>query len=287
MQTRRSTAAGESTDGDDGTDVIAHRGFADVNPENTLRAFEHAVSVADGPATVELDVMPCASGEPVVFHDATLDRVTDPPAALAGRAVHETPLTALRDLDVLDSGERIPLLREVFAALPTETRLNVELKHPGVDPGATGLLAPEAVARERARWRPFVERVLSLAGEYDHDLLVSSFYEGALAAARTVDPTAPLATVFHRSIEDGLTVADRHDCAAVHPPWNMVHGTPLFNERYVSGPFDAVDVVARAHEAGRAVNVWTVRTAEQARHLRAAGVDGLIADDPAVVEPRT
>jgi glycerophosphoryl diester phosphodiesterase len=283
MGRRRSTATAESTDADEGVEVIAHRGFADVNPENTLGAFEQAVSVADGPATVELDVMPCASGEPVVFHDATLDRLTDPPAALAGQAVHETPLAALRDLDVLDSGERVPLLREVFETLPAETRLNVELKHPGDDPGVTGLLDPEALARERTRWRPFVERVLSLAGEYDHGLLVSSFYEGALAATRAVDRTVPLAALFHRSIEDGLTVADRHDCAAVHPPLDMIYGTPLFDERHVSGPSDAVDVVARAHDAGRAVNVWTVRTAEQARHLRAAGVDGLIVDDPAVV----
>ncbi|MFC5971912.1 glycerophosphodiester phosphodiesterase [Halomarina salina] len=288
MQRGRSTAVPESVGesiATSGTDVIAHRGFADVAPENTLAALERATAAGDEgrPAMVELDVMPCASGELVVFHDATLDRLTDPPAALAGRSVWETPLETLRGLDVLDSGEPIPLLREVFDVVPPDVVLNVELKHPGVPPGPTGMLTPEGVDRERARWRPFVERVLDVAAIHDHDLLVSSFFEGAIAAVRDVDPSVPVANVFHDAIEEGFTVADRHDCEAVHAPWNMIYGTPMFNEEYVSGPFDSIDLVGRAHDDGRAVNVWTVETAEQARSLRDAGVDGIMVDDPAVV----
>lgn len=288
MQRSRSATVLETVTepvGSDATDVIAHRGFAGVAPENTLAALERATVRGEGPwpTTIELDVMPCASGEPVVFHDATLDRLTDPPAALAGQTVWETPLEALRDLDVLGSGEPIPLLREAFEAVPSSVTLNVELKHPGVDPGPSGLLPVDAVDRERARWRPFVERVLDVATSTDHDLLLSSFFEGAIAAVREVDPAVPVANVFHHSIADGFAVADRHDCEAVHAPWNMIYGTPLFNEEYVSGPFDAVDLVGRAHDDGRSVNVWTVETAEQARYLRDAGVDGLMVDDPAVV----
>ncbi|MFD1513765.1 glycerophosphodiester phosphodiesterase [Halomarina rubra] len=288
MQRGRSTAVPDSTLDtvcSQGADVIAHRGFADVYPENTLTALERAATASDGTATttVELDVMPCATGEPVVFHDATLDRVTDAPDALAGQAVWETPLETLRSLDVLDSGEPVPLLAEAFEAVPDSVALNVEFKHPGVDPGPTGLLTRDAARTERTRWRPFVERVLDVAADHDHDLLVSSFFEGALAATRAVDPDVAVANVFYRGIEDGFTVADRYDCEAVHPPWNMIYGTPLFNEPYVSGPFDPHDLVARAHEAGRAVNVWTVETAEQVRHLRAAGDDGLVVDDPAVL----
>ena len=288
MQRSRSTALPETLGEQDvisTTDVIAHRGFADVSPENTLTALERATTLAEGPTppTLELDVMPCASGEPVVFHDTTLDRVTDPPAALAGQAVWETSLEALRDLDVLGSGEPIPLLREVFERVPDSVTLNVELKHPGVAPGPVGLLPSEGVDRERPRWRPFVERVLDVAAVHDHDLLCSSFFEGAIAAVRDVDPTVPVANVFYNSIADGFAVADRHDCEAVHAPWNMIYGTPLFNEEYVSGPFDSVDLVGRAHDDGRAVNVWTVETAEQAGFLRDAGVDGLMVDDPSVV----
>lgn len=288
MQRGRSTAvADEAPEPVEslGTDVIAHRGFADVHPENTITALERAATASDAPAatTVELDVMPCATGEPVVFHDETLDRLTNPPASLEGAAVWETPLEALRTLDVLDSGEPIPLLAEALTAIPDSVRVNVELKHPGVDPGPAGLLSRDAASRERTRWRPFVDQVLDVAAGHDHDLLLSSFFEGALAATRATDPDVPVANVFYDGIEDGFTVADRYDCEAVHPPWNMIHGTPLFNESYLTGPFDPLDLVGRAHDQGRAVNVWTVETATQVRHLEAAGVDGLVVDDPAIL----
>ncbi|MWG34266.1 glycerophosphodiester phosphodiesterase [Halomarina oriensis] len=293
MQEGRRTAVTQSVTGaaTGGVDVIAHRGFADRYPENTVGALERATAAggATRPTTVELDVMPSAEGHPVVFHDATLDRLTDPPATLAGQSVWETPLATLRDLEVLGSGEPIPLLDEAFAAVPSDVRVNVELKHPGVDPGPTGPLAAEEADRERGRWRPAVDRVLAVADDHGHDLLCSSFFEGALAAVRERDPTVPLANVFHDSIADGFAVADRYDCEAVHAPWNMIYGTSLFNEPYVSGPFEPVDLVGRAHDDGRAVNVWTVETTEQASELHAAGVDGIMVDDPAVatdVRPR-
>jgi glycerophosphoryl diester phosphodiesterase len=258
-------------------DVIAHRGFAGVHPENTLEAVRGAIgegSVTAAPI-VEVDVMPSAEGTPVVFHDTTLDRLTE-----EADAVWETPLAELRSLEILDSGQSIPLLEEVFETVPTSVALNVEVKHPGVDPGPVGLLSPQALERRREEWRPFVERVLGIAGRHGHEILVSSFFEGALGAVRDVDPDVPLAAVFFDSIEDGFTVADRHDTEAVHAPRNMILGTSLFNERYVSGPFDPIDVVERAHDVGRAVNVWTVETTTQAAAFEGTGVDGLITDVP-------
>lgn len=55
--------------------VFAHRGASGYAPENTLDAFEEAVRMgADG---VELDVHICRTGELVVAHDETVDRVSD------------------------------------------------------------------------------------------------------------------------------------------------------------------------------------------------------------------
>src|SRR5690606_21650247 len=55
--------------------VIAHRGGAGLRPENTMAAFEHAVSL--GVDAVECDVHLARDGEVVVIHDDTLDRTTD------------------------------------------------------------------------------------------------------------------------------------------------------------------------------------------------------------------
>ena len=56
------------------TKVWAHRGASGYAPENTLAAFQMAADMgADG---IELDVQICKSGELVVIHDETIDRVS-------------------------------------------------------------------------------------------------------------------------------------------------------------------------------------------------------------------
>jgi glycerophosphoryl diester phosphodiesterase len=83
-------------------------------------------------------------------------------------------------------------------------------------------------------------------------------------------------------LEAGLTLAERYDAVAVHPPWNLVAGTPFAGAEYCqeSVPTPEVDVVARAAEADLSVYAWTVDTWYRADRLRAVGVDGVIADYP-------
>ena len=50
--------------------VLGHRGASARAPENSVEAFERAR--ADGADGVELDVLQCATGEVVVFHDDDL-----------------------------------------------------------------------------------------------------------------------------------------------------------------------------------------------------------------------
>ncbi|WP_160132816.1 glycerophosphodiester phosphodiesterase [Halococcus salsus] len=268
---------------------IAHRGFAGVAPENTLAAMRAA---CENPGTdmVEIDVQPAANGEPVVFHDLTLGRLTNVPPAERRRRVSETSLETLRNCSVLGSDERVATFAEVLDALPADVGVNVELKHPGTGQPRREL-DPRDRSRGRDRWSPLVERVVRALDDQGNRALVSSSYEGALVAMREVAPEIPLAYLFWNSIEGGLEVTDRYDCEAVHPSLDMVRGADLFNSGYVpTGPFADIDLVERAHETGRPVNVWTVTDWHQASQLRAAGVDGLIADYPGlarVTPPRT
>ena len=54
--------------------IIAHRGASALAPENTLAAFQKAI--ADGAEGLEFDVRLSKDGAVVVFHDATLERLT-------------------------------------------------------------------------------------------------------------------------------------------------------------------------------------------------------------------
>ncbi|MFW5917332.1 MAG: glycerophosphodiester phosphodiesterase [Halorubrum sp.] len=280
------------TDADDLT-LFAHRGFAGENPENTVAAVEAAAGAADSTVRrrtdrIEIDVVPTADGDVVVLHDVDLAARTD-----AAGIVWETDTETVTGAEVLDSGETVPLLADVLDAVPTDIGVNVELKNPGqwdLRPGEK--LDGGALAERTAVWRPFVERVLTVTDDTDHDLLFSSFCEGALAAVRALS-THRVAPLLSGSIEDGLAMARAHDAAAVHPPIDMVRGTPFFDaSRFGDDPPhadaglpvpDDATLVSVAHAEGRDVNVWTVETWYQADRLAAVGVDGVIADYSALL----
>lgn len=224
---------------------IAHRGFAGVYPENTLAAVLGAAG--DGADAVEVDVRRCGSGEVVVCHDATVDRVTD-----GTGAVSDLSCTDLSRRDVLGSGEGIPTLGEVVDSLPAGVGLNVELKERDVAADVLRILVDVADGR---------------------DWWLSSFDGEALAAARdaatdlraTVQRPVPTALLVTGETAAPVAAARECQCRAIHPNADVC--TP--------------DMIATAHEAGLAVNAWTVRSESTACRLARAGVDGLIADAPA------
>ncbi len=264
--------------------IVAHRGFGGRYPENTVGGI-HAAAIGPGRTElIEIDVVPTADGTVVCFHDDRLDDEGDSRGVTDGTGlVWETPTDEVLSAEVLDSGETVPRLVDVLEAVPTDVGFNVELKNPGTtDIRFAEVLNEDDLDAQRAYWDPFVESVLSILADFDHEFLISSFCEAALASTRDADPSLPLGVLCLFSAEDGLTIADRYDTEAVHPPWNLVAGTPFYGD---AGPFGMapstdVDLVARAHEAGRDVNVWTVDTWYRADRLRDAGVDGLIADYP-------
>lgn len=300
---------GNSSADDSSTTLIGHRGFAGVHPENTVGAMEKAATggrsnnAADrGADMVEIDVVPCGGRphegddfEVVVFHDdalasrdgGTRGLVTniDDLDADADDLVWDTPCETVQHAEVLESGEYIPTLAEVLDALPAHVGVNIEMKNPGdTDIRFAENLSGAELEDRKDVWRPFVQRVLDIASQYRNHILVSSFMEAALATTREYDSSLPIAFLFWDSIEAGLAITEEYDCEALHPPYNMVKGSPFFNDDYyLTDPgFADIDLVAEAHDAGREVNTWTVGTWYQAEQLIDAGVDGIIADYPSV-----
>jgi glycerophosphoryl diester phosphodiesterase len=162
---------------------IAHRGYAGVNPENTVAAVRDASERADA---VEVDVRRCGSGDLVVVHDATVDRVTDATGAVAEMTADE-----LAALDVLGSGEGVPTLDRALdaAAVP----VNLELKERGCAADA-----------------------LAVAERTGTDVFVSAFDPACLAEAREADPDVPRALLF-ADAEGALSTAAEADAAFLHP----------------------------------------------------------------------
>ncbi|MEG3975021.1 glycerophosphodiester phosphodiesterase family protein [Microcoleus sp. herbarium8] len=97
-------------------EIIAHRGFSAIAPENTLAAFE--LAIARGADSIEFDIQLSADSVPVIFHDATLDRIT----GVSGK-VREQTLSQLQKLDAgkwfSDEflGQKIPTFAEALVIL--------------------------------------------------------------------------------------------------------------------------------------------------------------------------
>ncbi|WP_435174830.1 glycerophosphodiester phosphodiesterase [Halorussus sp. AFM4] len=215
-------------------ELIAHRGCADEYPENTLHAVERA---ARRLPAVEIDVRRCASGELVVFHDETVDRTTDGTGPVA-----DLDWTDLRRLDVLGSGEGVPLLSEALAAVPPDVTAQVELKETGVGADAAAVVAQSG-----------------------RTVRFSSFVPEALAEVREADPDADLGYLFGDDVgvDEGLAIAEDLDCEYLHPHADLCLET---------------DVTERARAAGMDVIAWGLDDPATCERLREAGVDGATAD---------
>lgn len=108
--------------------IIAHRGFHQSCPENTLSAFQAALDIgADG---IELDVHFTKDNQAVVAHDSWIS-VPDPIRSGVSRKIRIKTLT-FEDLQAVSArtmGEAIPALQVVLETFIDKFKwINVELK---------------------------------------------------------------------------------------------------------------------------------------------------------------
>lgn len=224
--------------------ITAHRGYRDVFPQNTLAAMEGSSQI--GADRIEIDIMPCREGEIVVFHDNSLDSLTDKEGI-----VGDTSCETVLDAEVLETGETIPTLAEVLDAVKPSITMNIEFK-----------------SSFDYSWEYVAKRALDIASGYSGDFYVSSFSRDALKAVRKVDSDVDVAKLFGSNKNGNLEFAREIDAEAVNPSLGVLDR----------------DVVETAHEEGREVNVYTVDNWREARQPIELNVDSLIADIPTVLE---
>src|SRR5450432_1772666 len=107
---------------------VAHRGGSLLAPENTLAAFRNALTLPVD--AVELDVQMSRDGQLIVFHDATVERLTDGTGNIL-----DLDFATLRELNAAThfpgtspERERIPTLSEVLALMKERARIYIEIK---------------------------------------------------------------------------------------------------------------------------------------------------------------
>lgn len=230
---------------------IAHRGLHDAAAgliENTGSAFLAAIAGGYG---IECDLRPADGGLPVVFHDLTLERLTDAKGPVSRRSVSDlarvryrgTDEPILTFADFLDLvGERAPLLVEI-----------------------------------KSEWEPpdqrFLTEIVRLAQAYQGPLALMSFDPSLMAHIREMAPALPLGIVsgrYHNGDAEGwwsdLLSPERQD--------RLTH---LLESGPVAPDFYAYHVAALPTPVTRYVRevlampvfAWTVRSEEDRRKAAA------------------
>jgi glycerophosphoryl diester phosphodiesterase len=110
---------------------IAHRGLHDGNVAVMENSVPAALAAIAGGYAIECDVHLSRDRVPVIFHDATLDRLTGTP----GRTDAAT-LDELRRLRLGNTGAGIPTVAEFLAAIDGAVPLVMELKGSSPDEDA-------------------------------------------------------------------------------------------------------------------------------------------------------
>ena len=306
--------------------LIAHRGASALRPEHTLDAYR--LAVAQGADVIEPDVVPTADGALVVRHEneifGTTDVASRPEFAdretekeIDGETVRGwfTEDFALAELRTLRCRERLPHLRPGSArydgrfAIPTLDEVLAlarelgdargrpvgvypETKHPAYFRAlGLGLEEPLAAALHRhgfsgpgdAAWVQSFE-----ADSLRRMQALTDVRRVQLVADGAAPPASPETSAAALAVPGALEALAAD---AIGPDWHLV-----LDDALRPTPF-----VARAHAAGLAVHVWTVRPenaflppalrrgTDPAAHgdlgglvraLVTAGVDGLFTDAP-------
>lgn len=216
------------------TIVVAHRGGALLQNENTLSAFEHAIELQCD--YIELDVHLSKDDELIVCHDPSIDRTTN-----GSGVIEEMTLKEIRQYQVTDfrthqpTNEFLPTLSEVLTLINHRCRILLEIK------------------RSRDNQYPEIEqKVVEALRAYapQSEYIVQSFDNRVIETVHELDSTIRVEKLVFCLLPGGKCYDGHISCfsAETHPYCSSVN---------IYWPFAGKRLVRSLHKQGIEVKVWT------------------------------
>lgn len=149
--------------------VVAHRGGADLGPENTLSTISRGIEA--GADMVEIDVHLTLDNQLVVCHDETVDRTTN-----GHGLIGEMTLAEIKQLRIKDTDEQMPTLAEVLDATKDRCPVLLEIK------------------KRRDQYVGIESKVVEMLRQYEMEdqVVVQSFNEYVLEEINRLEPSLRL-----------------------------------------------------------------------------------------------
>ena len=232
--------------------IIAHRGFKQKYPENTLVAFQAAMDA--GVAMIELDVTLSRDRKLIVIHDATLDRTTNGHGSVCDHSLEE-----LKQLDAGSwfhsdfAGQRLPELGEVLELVDGRVITNIEIKSHAYEPHHP----PDAIEKQVV---DLVKRK-----NLQDSILISSFDSNVLQQISLMKAPPQIALISKHPLKrNTIEICKRLNTFSWHPDRQIV----------------TLAQVRKFRAAGIRVFPYNVDTPQDCARMAGLKVDGVITDDP-------
>ncbi len=230
-------------------EIVAHKGDSLHAPENTVPAVNLAIEegLSDW---VEIDVRQTADGVIVLSHDDRLRKFT-------GRNDYLHEMTYEELSWIVDAGgwfsaeyegTKIPTLQEVLALCKNKVRLMIDLKPTEYD----------------SDLEESVLRLIQEAGMRDQ-CVIASLRASSLQKVKTLDP--------EMTVVYCMAAANGNISKIPYADWYSIEESSVTE-----------DLVSEIHQSGKRVYAWTVNTSSHVQGLIDAGIDGILTDDPIMMD---
>ncbi|WP_291789547.1 glycerophosphodiester phosphodiesterase [Maribacter sp.] len=220
--------------------VIGHRGAMGHETENTLASMQKAIDL--GVDMIEIDVFKVKSGEIVVFHDKTLDRLTNAPGNIEDYYIIDLNKV------IVEGGHKIPMLQDVLNLIDNKVALNIELKGAGTADKVNFIMNYYI---EKKNWSP-------------ENFIISSFNWDELREMRKHNPNVAIAVLAGEKPLDAIPVAKELNAVAINPSFKTLD----------------LDIANEIRDAGFKIYTWTVNEPSDIDAMKRIGVDGIITNFP-------
>ena len=241
---------------------VAHRGGAQLAPENTFAAFLNALTLSID--AIELDVHLSRDGHVVVIHDNHVHKRTNGSGNLL-----DLDLAYLRRLNAAAhhpggwrETQQIPTLSEVLELAKRRAHLYIEIK----------------TSKRRQTYKPYpyiAEKVIELVHSADmlDQVLIISFDWTILPVIKSLEPKIETGMIVSNKVwnprkRDGMQLliekAGEYECAWINMDYKLF--TP--------------EMPQMVHNNGLRLGLWTVNSKADMLLFAAAGVDSLTSDRP-------
>jgi glycerophosphoryl diester phosphodiesterase len=218
---------------------IGHRGAMGHETENTIASVKKALEL--GVDMIEIDVFVIKSGELVVFHDETLDNLTN----TSGK-IEEFTLEELQKV-IVKGNHQIPTLEEVIETIDRKVPINIELK-------GKSTAAPTFKLLEKYYQK----------GWKKDDFVISSFLWEELEIYRKLDATIAIAVLTEENPIAAIPIGKELKAVAINPWWKTL----------------TKENVHQIHKEGFKIYTYTVNEPKDIKFVTEFGVDGIFCNFP-------